>query len=305
MLLSIPLAPGVVSPSAYSEAAAPDILKPSSEESAVPEASTLTLESQTNTEIMAFSAKEAIPPPAESVQSNGDVATLVSEEQAVTQAVFEEFATANEDSKGPEAPVEETVVQGQPDLDEGLKESLVQHLAQVPEVVTTTQDQAVTGIDPPKGPAAEESVLAGDVVDGLPVFQEGITDPHVAKPLSESVKCESLEATIESVKEEPNEAATRMEVDLVDLTVDVATQNEVVAEKEAVVLSEAVQAKVQANRAGPSLPSQHLSGGFICVKSDPLLVLLEKNPFTVLCMLHLIPRLKIHGLLYSHSESLN
>ncbi|XP_036448173.1 nascent polypeptide-associated complex subunit alpha isoform X2 [Colossoma macropomum] len=277
-------APGVVSAPASSEAAAPEITKPTPVQSAVPEASTVTLETQNNAETVAHSAEEAIPTKAEIAQSNGEVVRLVTEEQAVAQAAtaLDKFASASEDSKEPAGLVQEAVVQGQADIVEDLKETLVGPAAQEPEEVATEEQAVITETDPVQRPAAEEPVLEGDAVDGLPVFQENITEPQGVGALPDDLKSMSLEATIEHAKESSSEAANALEIKPLDRAVDPAVQNEVVAEKEVIALSEAVQGKVQANRAGPSRSSQHLSGGSICVKSDPLLVLSEQK-FFILC----------------------
>ncbi|XP_072553277.1 nascent polypeptide-associated complex subunit alpha isoform X1 [Salminus brasiliensis] len=263
-------APGVVNTPACSEAATPEFTKPTPVESAVPEASNVPLETQKDIEIVAHSVEEVVPPQAESLQSNGEVATLVPEEQVVTQPV-----TANEDSKGPEAHAQEAVVQRRADLVEDLNEALVESTTHVSDV--TTEEQPVITDVKPVGSAAEECVVMGDVVDGLAVAPENMTEPQRVEALSDSLKFESVEATPEDVKEEWSALATEMEEKPVDLTVDVATQNEMVAEKEVIADSETVLAKVQANRAGPSLSSQHLSGSGTESDSDESVPELEEQ----------------------------
>lgn len=227
-------------------AAAPEFPKPPPVASAVPEASIITLETQTNTEIVAHSVEEVVPPKAESIQSNIEVIPVATEELVATQSV-----TASEDSKEQEAPAQEAVVQNQ-DLVEDLK-GLVEPTAQGLEV--TTEEQPV---------AAEECVGIGDVVDGLPVAAQIISKPQREEALSDSLTSMSVEGMTEDDVEEKNVVATTMEEIPVDLTVDVVTQNEILAENKVVARSEAVQAKVQANHAGPSLSSQHLPGGSMC-----------------------------------------
>lgn len=247
----------MVNTPACSEAAVPEFPKPTPVESAVPEASI------TNAEVVAQSVEEAAPK-VENMQSNSEATTFATEEQDETKPV-----TAREDSKEPEAPAQDALVKRQEDLVEDLKEALVEPTAQVPEVATN--EQPVIAETLPAEPAVEESFAIGDVVDGVLVSPQNISEPKREEALSDGLKSMSVEATTEDVREEQGVVAAAMEEKPVYLTVDEAIQNDYLSENQVIAHSEPVQAKVQANHAGPSLSSQHLPGGSVCVKFDPLL----------------------------------
>ncbi|XP_022533082.2 nascent polypeptide-associated complex subunit alpha isoform X5 [Astyanax mexicanus] len=256
-------APGVVNTPACSEAAVPEFPKPTPVESAVPEASI------TKAEVVAQSVEEPAPK-VENIQSNSEAPTFATEEQDETKLV-----TASEDSEEPEAPAQDALVKSQEDLVEDVKEALVEPTAQVPEV--TTDEQPVIAEILSAEPAVEESLATGDVVDGVFVSPQNISEPKREEALSDGLKSMSVEATTEDVREEQVVVAAAMEEKPVYLTVDEVIQNNNLSENEVVAHSEAVQAKVQANHAGPSLSSQHLPGSGTESDSDESVPDLEEQ----------------------------
>ncbi|XP_076131616.1 nascent polypeptide-associated complex subunit alpha isoform X1 [Alosa pseudoharengus] len=219
----------------------------------VPEAS-VTAEEQPSSDVKLEQAtEETAPAPAASTE----------ETAAVLAASTEVCASSEVPAQDSEAVIEEdSVAKEEVPATEELKEPTEEPATEVPKEAAEDQESlkdlsAQEATEPDSAPVAEEPAE----VDG----------PADSETLSENLKAVSLNPTDEADLTKLEQPPT--------VTIDIATQNGTPLEKAepVTIFSQAVQAKVEPNCAGPSLTSRHLSGSGTESDSDESVPELEEQ----------------------------
>ncbi|XP_071204688.1 nascent polypeptide-associated complex subunit alpha, muscle-specific form-like isoform X2 [Salvelinus alpinus] len=306
-------APGVLSSSAPLGMAVPDVTNAPLESPVPPEGSTFLPEIKSHS-VSDMASGEAASGQLNGVKATPEVTAQtevpgVTEEAVIQESVspVEAAASASEEtpvqeptalSDEPHASNEEPTVQ---DLEAAAEEPVTQ----ATENIIIQDSAAVTEVTVAEEPMAEaeepigvvkEPVLAAeepiadavdapivDTIDGMARETPEFTPEPAVEAIVEDVKTVSLKPAPEDAVPctevaSSNPGDTELESLPADLTIDTATLNKTLVEKEAMAaFSEAVQPKVTSNRAGPTISTRHLSGSGTESDSDESVPDLEEH----------------------------
>ncbi|XP_064812839.1 nascent polypeptide-associated complex subunit alpha, muscle-specific form-like isoform X1 [Oncorhynchus masou masou] len=305
-------APGVLSSSAPVGMSVPDVTNAPLESPVPPEGSTFL------PEIKSHSVSDMASGEAASGQLNGvkstPEATVQTEVPGVTEeagiqesvspveaAAAEETALSNEpDASNEEPTVKDLEAAAEEPVTQATENIIIQDSAEVTEATVAARQETVAEESMAEAeepievvkepvPAAEEPIDDAvdapivDTIDGMARGTPEVTPEPAVETIVEDVKTVSLKPAPEDAVPCTEVASSNLGAKEPkslpnDLTIDTATLNTTLVEKEAfAAFSEADQPKVTSNRAGPTISTRHLSGSGTESDSDESVPDLEEH----------------------------